>query len=178
MDDAAAAHGPIAVLVNGAANDQRMAAADVDVATWDDMIAVNLRHYFFASQKAYPAMAAAGGGSIVNFSSISYMIGSDGMNPYVTANAGILGMTRALAREWGPTGVRVNAIAPGWVLTEKQLDKWATPEALSAFLDRQCLKEHLVPQDIVGTVLFLASRTSRMLTGQTIVVDGGVAVTG
>ena len=87
-------------------------------------------------------------------------------------------MTRSLAREFGPDRIRVNALAPGWVLTQKQLDKWATPKGLAAHLDRQCLKDHLEPQDIVGATLFLASDTSRMMTGQAMVVDGGVAVTG
>ena len=123
-------------------------------------------------------MKRLGRGAIINFSSISYMMGNAGYPAYTTANAGINGMTRSLAREFGPNAIRVNAIAPGWVLTEKQLDKWATPEALAAHMERQCLKEHLKPEDIVNTVLFLASDTSRMITGQMVAVDGGVVVTG
>ena len=176
MDRAAAAHGPFKCVVNNAANDQRMEAATVTPAQWDEMIDVNLKQYFFACQKAAALMGPSG--SIVNFSSISYMMGGDGMAPYVTSNAGITGLTRALAREWGPRGLRVNAVAPGWVLTDKQLDKWATPDALAAFLDRQCLKRHLEPADIAGTVLFLASDAAAMMTSQVIVVDGGVALTG
>ena len=117
-------------------------------------------------------------GAIINFSSTSYMIGGAGMAPYVAANAGIIGLTRSLAREWGPNGIRVNAIAPGWVLTEKQLKKWATPESLAAFLDRQCIKVHMQPQDVVAPVLFLASDASAMMTSQTMVVDAGVSMTG
>jgi NAD(P)-dependent dehydrogenase (short-subunit alcohol dehydrogenase family) len=123
-------------------------------------------------------MKAAGGGAIINFSSISYMMGAAGFTAYSTANAGITGMTRSLAREFGPDHIRVNAVMPGWVLTQKQLDLWADPVSLAAHLDRQCLREHLVPADIAGGVLFLASQTSKMMTGQALVIDGGVAVTG
>ncbi len=175
---AAEAHGPITRLVNNAANDQRHDTLKVDEAFWDWMIAINLKAYFFAAQAVIPGIQAAGGGAIVNFSSISYMMGNAGYPIYTAANSGINGMTRSLAREFGPDRIRVNALAPGWVLTQKQLDKWATPKGLAAHLDRQCLKDHLEPQDIVGATLFLASDTSRMMTGQAMVVDGGVAVTG
>ncbi|MBV2358354.1 SDR family oxidoreductase [Thalassococcus sp. CAU 1522] len=175
---AAEAHGPVTVLVNNAANDQRHATLDVDEAFWDRSMAINLRAYFFACQAVIPQMQAAGGGAIVNFSSISYMMGNAGYPAYVSANAGITGMTRGLAREFGPDRIRVNALAPGWVLTDKQMEKWATPEALAAHLDRQCLKEHLVPQDVVDATLFLASQASRMMTGQCMAVDGGVVVSG
>ena len=174
----AEAHGDIDVLVNNAANDKRHEAGEVDEDFYDWMMAINLKAYFFACQAVLPGMQAAGGGSIVNFTSISYMMGNSGYPAYTTANAGINGMTRSLAREFGADRIRVNALAPGWVLTDKQLDKWATPEALAAHLERQCLKDHLAPQDIVGSTLFLASATSRMITGQTLVVDGGVVVTG
>ncbi|MFK7901569.1 MAG: SDR family NAD(P)-dependent oxidoreductase, partial [Nitratireductor sp.] len=110
--------------------------------------------------------------------SVSYMMGNAGYPAYVSANAGITGLTRALAREFGEEGIRVNAIAPGWVLTEKQLGKWATPEALQEHLQKQCIKEHLKPHDIVDACLFLASKSSRMMTGQAMVVDGGVVTTG
>ncbi len=174
----AAAHGPVTVLVNNAANDQRHSTEEVKEDFWDWMMAVNLKAYFFAIQAVLPGMKAAGGGSVVNFTSISYMMGNAGYPAYTTANSGLNGLTRSLAREFGPDKIRVNALAPGWVLTDKQLDKWATPEALAAHLERQCLKEHLAPQDIVDATLFLASSTSRMITGQALVVDGGVAVTG
>ncbi len=178
IDQAAEAHGPITVLVNNAANDKRHATLDVDSAFWDWMIAINLKAYFFACQAVVPGMRAAGGGSIINFSSVSYMMGNAGYPIYTAANSGITGMSRSLAREFGPDKIRVNALAPGWVLTQKQLDMWATPEGLEAHMERQCLKEHLEPRDIVGTTLFMASEASRMMTGQAMVVDGGVVVTG
>jgi NAD(P)-dependent dehydrogenase (short-subunit alcohol dehydrogenase family) len=171
-------HGPVTVLVNNAANDKRHSTAEVTPAFWDEMQAVNLKAYFFAAQAVTEGMAQAGGGAIINFSSISYMMGNAGYPAYTTANAGITGLTRSLAREFGPDKIRVNALAPGWVLTQKQLDLWATPEDLAAHLDRQCLKDHLAPEDIVGATLFLASHASRMMTGQCMVVDGGVVVTG
>lgn len=172
------AHGPISVLVNNAANDDRHATLDVTDAYWDQMMDINLKAYFFAAQAVIPGMQARGGGSIINFSSISYMMGNAGYAAYTSANAGITGLTRSLAREFGGDGIRANAIAPGWVLTQKQLDQWGDPDALAAHLDRQCLKEHLAPQDIVDPVLFMASKASRMMTGQLMAVDGGVVVSG
>jgi len=145
---------------------------------WDRNHAINLKAYYFATQAVAPMMRAAGGGSIINFSSISYMMGNAGYSAYVAANSGITGMTRAHARELGPDKIRVNAIGPGWVLTQKQLDMWATPEGLAGHLERQCLKEHLAPEDIVNPCLFLASSASRMMTAQCVVVDGGTVYTG
>ncbi len=178
IDQAAAAHGPVTTLVNNAANDKRHSTAEVDSDFFDWMMAINLKAYFFACQAVIPGMQAAGGGSIINFSSISYMMGNAGYPLYTGANSAINGMTRSLAREFGPDKIRVNALAPGWVLTQKQLDKWATPEGLAAHMERQCLKEHLEPDDIVGATLFMASATSKMMTGQAMVIDGGVVVTG
>ncbi|MCV6587197.1 MAG: SDR family oxidoreductase [Marinibacterium sp.] len=175
---AADAHGPVTVLVNNAANDQRHSMQDMTPDFWDQMQAINLKAYYFACQAVAPGMRGTGHGSIINFSSISYMMGNAGYTAYTTANAGITGMTRSLARELGPDGIRVNALAPGWVLTPKQLDQWATPEGLAAHLDRQCLKTHLEPRDIVDATLFLAAQSSRMMTGQCLVVDGGVVTTG
>ena len=172
------AHGPIDALVSNAANDKRHNWQDLTPEEWDTLLAINLKAYFFAAQAVAPSMETRGSGSIINFSSISYMMGNAGYPAYTAANGGITALTRSLAREMGPRGVRVNALAPGWVLTPKQLDKWATPEGLAAHLDRQCLKTHLEPQDIVDAVLFLASNTSRMMTGQCMVVDGGVVTTG
>ncbi|MGV6848168.1 MAG: SDR family NAD(P)-dependent oxidoreductase [Marinibacterium sp.] len=177
MAKAAEAHGPLNVLVNNAANDKRHGLEETTTEFWDWMIEVNLKAYFFACQQAARQMAAAGG-SIINFSSISYMMGNAGYPIYTTANAGITGMTRSLARELGPKNIRVNALAPGWVLTQKQLDMWATPEDLAAHMDRQCLKEHLSPEDMIAPTLFLASQASRAMTGQCMVVDGGVVTTG
>jgi NAD(P)-dependent dehydrogenase (short-subunit alcohol dehydrogenase family) len=168
----------VTVLVNNAANDARHPLEGYTVEQWDKAQAVNLRPHFFTAQAAAPGMKAAGGGAIINFSSISYMMGAAGYLSYMSAKAAITGLTRGLARELGPDRIRVNALMPGWVLTERQLDKWATPEALAAHLDKQCLKEHLVERDIVDATLFLASKASRMMTGQAMVVDGGVVVTG
>lgn len=178
VDEAAAAHGPVTVLVNNAANDKRHTAEEVTEEFWDWSQAINLKSYFFACQAVAPGMRAAGGGSIINTTSISYMMGNAGYPAYTTANSGINGMTRSLAREYGPDNIRVNALAPGWVLTEKQLQMWTTPEALAEHMHRMCLKRHLAPEDIVGPMLFLASRTSGAMTGQALVIDGGVVVTG
>ena len=173
-----AALGTISVLVNNAANDARHTLSDYSVDEWDRGMAVNLRPHFFTAQAVFEGMRAAGGGSIINYSSISYMMGNAGYPAYATSKAAITGLTRSLARELGPDNIRVNALMPGWVLTDKQLEMWATPEDLAAHLEKQCLKEHLQPQDVVDATLFLASQTSRMITGQALVVDGGVVVTG
>lgn len=175
---AAAAHGPIRALVNNAADDRRHATLEVDEAFWDWSMAINLKAYFFACQAVIPGMKALGGGSIINFSSISYMMGNAGYPVYTAANSAINGLTRSLAREFGPDRIRVNALAPGWVLTEKQKRLWVTPEGLEAHLARQCLPDSLGPEDIVGGALFLASDASRMMTGQALVIDGGVVTTG
>jgi NAD(P)-dependent dehydrogenase (short-subunit alcohol dehydrogenase family) len=178
ITEAAAAHGPISVLVNNAANDQRHKTPEVTEAYWDWAMAINLKCYFFAAQAVIPGMQAMGGGSIINFSSISYMMGLGDYAAYTTANSGINGLTRSLAREFGRDRIRVNAVAPGWVLTQRQKDLWVTPEGLAAHVARQCLKDTLEPEDIVGGVLFLASNASKMMTGQALVIDGGVVVTG
>jgi len=176
--EAADAHGPITALVNNAANDKRHETLEVDEEFYDWSQSINLKSYFFTCQAVIPGMQAAGGGSIINFSSISYMMGNAGYPIYTAANAGINGMTRSLAREFGSDRIRVNSLMPGWVLTDKQMDKWATPEGLAAHMDRMCLREHLKPEDIVGPTLFLASDISSAMTGQAMVVDGGVVVTG
>lgn len=176
--EAAGAHGPVTVLVNNAANDQRHRTEEVTEQFWDWSQAINLKAYFFACQAVVAGMRAAGGGSIINTSSISYMMGNAGYPAYTTANGGITAMTRSLAREFGPDNIRVNALMPGWVLTEKQLEMWASPEDLAQHMERMCLKEHLKPADVTGGMLFLASSASRMMTGQALVIDGGVVVTG
>lgn len=178
MQQAAKAHGAITALVNNAANDKRHETLDVDESFWDWSQAINLKAYFFACQEAIKGMKEVGGGAIINFTSISYMMGNAGYPAYTTANSGINGMTRSLAREFGPDRIRVNALAPGWVLTDKQKELWVTPEALEGHLERQCLKDTLAPEDIVGATLFLASDASKMMTGQAMVIDGGVVVTG
>lgn len=178
MAQSAEAHGTITTLVNNAAYDQRHETLNFTQEEWDAMIRVNLSPHFFTAQAAIPGMKAAGGGSIINFSSISYMMGNMGYHSYTASKAGITGLTRGLAREFGPDNIRVNALMPGWVLTERQMELWANEKDLANHMARQCLKEHLVAQDIVDATLFLASKTSRMMTGQALVIDGGVVTTG
>ncbi|MGR3484369.1 MAG: SDR family NAD(P)-dependent oxidoreductase [Paracoccaceae bacterium] len=176
MDEAAEAHGPIRALICNAANDMRMDTDGVDDDAWDDQMAVNLRHYFMAARHAARTMPE--GGAMVMMSSTSYMMGMGGMVPYTTANGAITALSRSLARELGPRSIRVNAVAPGWVLTDKQLEKWATPEKLAAHLEQQCLPRHLNAADIADPVVFLCSSAARMITGQLIPVDGGLVFTG
>lgn len=178
LDEAIEKNGPIEVLVNNAANDVRHSTLEVSEQFWDNSQALNLKAYFFSCQKVLHGMIELMGGSVINMSSISYMMGNAGYPSYVTANSGINGMTRALAREFGSYNIRVNAIAPGWVMTEKQKNMWVTPELLDAHIKRQCLKDVLVPDDIVDSVLFLASGSSKSITGQLLAVDGGVVTTG
>jgi NAD(P)-dependent dehydrogenase (short-subunit alcohol dehydrogenase family) len=171
--EAEAAHGAATVLVNNAARDDRHALEDVTVDYWDANQAVNLRPQFFAAQAVAPGMKAAGHGSIVNFTSTAFMINHGGMPSYTAAKAAVIGLTKGLAGNLGPFNIRANAVAPGWVQTERQKALWATPEALAGHIERQCLKEAMQPEDMVGPVLFLASSASRMLTAQTIIVDAG-----
>ncbi|MEH6663249.1 MAG: SDR family oxidoreductase [Brevundimonas sp.] len=165
--------GPITVLINNAAHDERHDALEVDEAYWDGRMAVNLKHQFFAAQAVLPDMINAGGGSIVNLGSTSWMIGQGGMAAYTAAKSAVLGLTRSLARDFGPHGVRVNAVAPGWIMTERQLSLWVTPESEHELMERQCLKRRLVPDDIARFVLFMASDESGACTNQHYVVDGG-----
>ena len=123
-------------------------------------------------------MRSQGGGSIINFSSASYLMGNAGYPAYVASKAGITGLTRSLARELGGDNIRVNSLIPGWVLTERQLKLWANKADLESHLEKQCIKEHLMPNDLIDSTLFLASYASRMITGQALVIDGGVVVTG
>ncbi|MGB7286919.1 MAG: SDR family oxidoreductase [Salaquimonas sp.] len=178
LTQAAAENGPITVLINNAAWDNRHTLEEMTTEKWDHMQNVNIRHHYFATQTVVPGMRENGGGSIINYSSISYMMGNGGYVSYVAAKAGITGMTRGLARELGPDNIRVNALMPGWVITERQKELWVTDEALKAHIERQCLKEPINPQDMIEPTLFLASKASRMMTGQALVVDGGVVVTG
>jgi NAD(P)-dependent dehydrogenase (short-subunit alcohol dehydrogenase family) len=166
-------HGPIRALVNNAGNDDRHATQDVTVAYWDERMAVNVRHQFFAAQAVRPQMRDAGGGSIINFGSITWMVGDPDCPGYVTSKAAITGMTRALARELGPERIRVNCMLPGWVLTERQIKLWLNAEGERQINDRQCLKDKLYPPDIARMVLFLAADDSRMCSSQNFIVDGG-----
>src|SRR5215510_3502793 len=173
MAEAQSRLGPIRVLINNAAHDERHAIERVTAEYWDDRFAVNLRHQFFAAQAVAPGMAAAGGGSIINFGWVSWIIGQGGMPAYVTAKAAVAGLTRALARDLGPMNIRVNCIVPGWIMTERQITKWLTPEGEQELMHRQCIKRKLVPEDIARVVLFLASDDSGACTNQSYIVDGG-----
>lgn len=170
-----AREGPVHVLVNNAGRDDRHAMEDVTPEFWDDRLALNLRHYFFAIQAVAPAMADAGGGSIVNMGSVSWMRGRPNLVGYTTAKAGILGLTRTLARELGPRNIRVNAIVPGAIVTERQTALHRDPTADQAFLDAQCLKIRLDPGHVARATLFLAADDSNGITGQHVLVDAGIA---
>jgi len=165
--------GPITVLVNNAAHDERHKLEDVTPEFWDDRIAVNLRHAFFAIQAVVPGMKKAGGGSIVNFSSISYHTMTANLAVYQAAKAATIGMTRGLARDLGGDGIRLNSITPGWIMTQRQIDLWLTPEAEADLMKAQVLKEKVYPPDIARMALFLASDDSRLISAQNFVVDGG-----
>ena len=174
MKQAQEQNGEIEILVNNAGNDIRHNVADYNARDWDENHAINLRPYFFTAQFIAPYMAKNSGGAIINYSSISYLMGNAGYPAYVAANAAISGLTRALARELGPDNIRVNTLVPGWVLTDKQLRTWASAHAVEEHIAKQCLKNNLVPDDMIGGTLFLASNASKMMTGQMLIIDGGV----
>ncbi len=164
--------GGIDVLVNNAANDVRHTFESVTPEYWDNNHAINLRPQFFAMQAAAPFMAS--GAAVVNMSSVSFMRRRPGFVGYTTAKAGIIGLTRTMAQELGPRGIRVNCVAPGAIKTEKQMAQVVTPEMEQRFLDDQALKFRLLPDDVAAMVLFLASDDARGCAGQTFVVDGGI----
>ncbi|HET9019717.1 MAG TPA: SDR family oxidoreductase [Acetobacteraceae bacterium] len=165
--------GPLHALVNNAAHDERHAWEEMTPEYWDDRLAVNLRHQFFAIQAAAPAMIAAKAGSIVNFGSVSWHLSMGGMPAYTTSKAGVEGMTRSFARDLGPHGIRVNCVLPGWIMTERQLTKWMDEEGERMRQAGQCLKDRLYPPDVARLVLWLAADDSRMATAQTWTMDGG-----
>jgi NAD(P)-dependent dehydrogenase (short-subunit alcohol dehydrogenase family) len=165
--------GPIRVLVNNAAHDERHAIDQVTSDYWDDRIAVNLKHQFFATQAVHKDMAAAGGGSIVNMGSVSWVIGQGGMPCYTTAKSAVAGLTRSLARDLGPMNIRVNCVLPGWIMTQRQIDLWLTPEGEAELMARQCLKRKLYPEDMARVVLFFAADDSGACTNQNYIADGG-----
>jgi D-xylose 1-dehydrogenase len=167
--------GPIRVLVNNAGRDDRHAMEEVTSEFWDDRLALNLKHYFFAMQAVAPGMEKAGGGSVINMGSVSWMRGRPNLVGYTTAKAGILGLTRTLARELGARSIRVNALVPGAIVTERQTTLHRDPAADQAFLDAQCLKIRLDPGHVARATLFLAADDSDGMTGQHVLVDGGIA---
>jgi NAD(P)-dependent dehydrogenase (short-subunit alcohol dehydrogenase family) len=161
------------VLVNNAARDDRHSIEQVTPEYWDERMATNLRHQFFSAQALIPGMVDAGGGSIINMSSVSFLLGQGGMPVYLTAKSAAIGLTRALARDLGPHHIRVNSVIPGWIMTERQLRLWVTPEAEEKIVQEQCIPEKLDPPDIARMVLWLAADDSRLVTAQSFVVDGG-----
>jgi NAD(P)-dependent dehydrogenase (short-subunit alcohol dehydrogenase family) len=173
IEQTQAMQGPIKVLVNNAANDRRHALADVTPEFFDAAVAVNLKHQFFAAQAVAPGMAQLGGGSIINLGSTSWMIKAAGFPVYATCKAAVRGLTRALARDLGKQNIRVNALVPGWVMTDKQLAQWVTPESETEIDAAQCLPGRLQADDIARMALFLASDDSQMCTAQDFVVDAG-----
>src|SRR5882757_6205008 len=173
IGDVAAKHGPITALVNNAARDDRHELEDVTPEFWDERIAVNLRHAYFAIQAVAPGMKKAGGGAIVNFSSVSYHTMTPSLSVYQAAKAAVIGMTRGLARDLGADKIRLNAITPGWIMTQRQIDLWLTPESEADLMKAQVLKEKVYPADIARMALFLASDDSRLISAQDFVVDGG-----
>ena len=168
-------HGPVQVLVNNAGRDDRHRMEDVTPELWDDRLALNLRHYFFAIQAVAPGMAAAGGGVVVNMGSVSWLRGRPNLVGYTTAKAGILGLTRTLARELGGRNIRVNAVVPGAIVTDRQTALHRDPAADQAFLDAQCLKVRLDAGHVARATLFLASDDADGMTGQHVLVDAGIA---
>ncbi|WP_267552958.1 SDR family NAD(P)-dependent oxidoreductase [Rhizobium rhizogenes] len=166
--------GAIRVLINNAAWDDRH---DIDTTTeeyWDNNQAINLKQVFFVSQAAAPGMRAAGGGSIVNFSSIAFKMNPPALSSYSAAKSGIIGLTKSFAGRLGPENIRVNAVLPGMIVTERQLELWLTEDGMAKTVARQCLKRVLKAEDLVGPVLFLASDCSGAITAQTVTVDGGI----
>jgi D-xylose 1-dehydrogenase len=165
--------GPVTVLVNNAANDVRHKVETLTVERWDELVQVNVRHHFFATQAVVPMMRSAGRGSVINLGSIAVHIDLMDLPAYITAKAGIEGLTRTLARDLGPYGIRVNCIIPGWVMTERQLRDWVTPEAEESIQRNQCLPQKVYPPDVARMVLWLAAEDSRSCTAQKWIVDGG-----
>ena len=166
--------GPISILINNAANDERHNIDDVTPEYWDDRMSINLKHYFFAIQSVYKDMKKLGKGTIVNIGSFSWMKGQGGMPGYTTAKSAIMGLTRTLARDLGIHNIRVNCIVPGWIITDRQKKLWLTPEIEKQQLEDQCIKRMLVPEDISKAVLFFASDQSSGCTAQNYVIDGGI----
>ena len=173
IDDAADELGTLDTLVNNAANDQRHSPEDVTPESWRQCMAINLDAAFFASQAAAAVMVPNKRGSIINFGSINALLGPTNMPGYVAAKAGIMGLTKSLAKDYGEHNLRVNAILPGWVATERQLKTWLTPEEEHKWMQQVALQSRLMPQDVANLALFLAADDSNMISGQNFVIDGG-----
>ena len=165
--------GPIDILINSAANDERHNIDDVTEEYWNERMNINLKHYFFTVQSVKKAMIKNKGGVIVNIGSASWMIGQGGMAAYTAAKSGVVGLTRSFARDLGEFNIRVNSVVPGWIMTERQIEKWLTPESEKELMKSQCLKRKLVPADVARAVLFFSSNESSACTNQSYIVDGG-----
>lgn len=165
--------GAISVLVNNAASDTRHKFTDVTEEYWNERININMRHAFFATQAVHSHMQELGGGSVINFGSMSWYECQGGMTGYTTSKAGLEGMTRGLARELGQDKIRINTLVPGWVMTERQLRDWVDENTEKEINASQCLKDKLMPEDVCAMALFLASDDSKMCTAQSFIVDGG-----
>lgn len=174
VDEVVAHSGPISVLVNNAARDDRHDLADVTPEYWDNNLATNLRHVFFTSQAVAPSMREAGGGAIINMSSIAFLLNMPDFPAYSTAKAGVIGLTKSLAGKLGPDNIRVNCILPGMIVTDRQMKLWLTEEGIADTVQRQCIKKVLHADAIVGPCLFLASDCAAAMSAQSIIVDGGI----
>ena len=166
-------NGAIDVLVNNAANDERHSIDEVTEEFWNERMNINLRHYFFTVQSVRKSMIKNNGGVIVNIGSASWMIGQGGMAAYTAAKSGVVGLTRSFARDLGEYNIRVNSVVPGWTITERQIEKWLTPESEADMMKKQCIKRRLMPSDVAKAVLFFASEQSSGCTNQSYIVDNG-----
>ena len=171
--EAARVNGDITVLVNNAARDDRHPFDTVTPEYWDDRIAMNLKHQFFCAQAVHPMMKRAGGGSIVNLGSVSWLAGQGGMHAYTASKSGVVGLTRGQARDFGPDNIRVNCVAPGWIMTERQQTLWLDEAGERELMARQCLKRKLYPDEIARVILFFAADDSGAMTNQQYIADGG-----
>ena len=165
--------GPVGILINNAAHDQRHRFEDITPEFFDERIAVNIKHQFFAAQAVIPDMQKLGGGVIINMGSTSWMVGQGGMACYTAAKSAVLGLTRSLAHDFGPDNIRVLSVVPGWIITERQKELWLTEESEKDLLKNQCLKRHLLADDIARPVLFFSSDEAGAATNQAYVFDGG-----
>ena len=173
MQEVSKTLGAIDVLVNNAARDDRHSLESITSEYFDERIATNLKHQLFAAQAVVSDMEKKGGGVIINMGSTSWMIGQGGMPCYTTAKSAIQGLTRGLARDLGSKNIRVNCVVPGWIMTQRQMDMWLTPESEKELMERQCIKRKLIPEDIANFVLFMASNEASACSNQTYIVDGG-----
>jgi len=174
IKDIIAKKGPIHCLINSAANDDRHTTDQVDEKYWDNRMNINLKHYFFAAQSVVKGMKKIKSGSIVNLSSVSWMLGEGDKVVYETAKSAVVGLTRSFAQEFGKYNIRTNSVMPGSIATERQIKHWLTPKYKKQILDKQALKRQLKPEDVSKLVLFLSSDQSSGCTKQSFVVDGGI----